>query len=945
MLKLVKIKDPSLKLSFLSEFHPEKTAFICSDIKNKQFLESQLLKKHPFLSGSSVLRANEFYKAIFTSLNKRWDLRSDAFVKQLLSQFLESQKNTKHLIQSEVFFKWFQFCWTFFLQDSSGSLFKEWFYSSKKNLFPKEWLKLFEGFFKLLADKNILYESGVKACLSNELSSFKACSFEKEVLLVDLAFSMDLCEKELFKELSRFKEVYILAPVLEWNFLFENKGYDFYSEWEKELDKKNVIYLNSDFSLSKKPSVNSQIPSFFAIENRTQNQEIQQAVGQVSQWLQQGISPEEIVIYTPNIEDNWFILKDYLERQSIPYKKTSYTSLIEFSEIKYILSALRFYLNLFEFQDLETFYFYKDSKKDFTKLKQKYFEVLKRDSVQKPFLKERERDFKQLVSGFDFVEWALSFWRSDFSKTAESSFLKVLKKLLIKDQLSYQSWLELLESAILSEDIELEKESPYGVSCLSFNAFHSVQSPYVILLGLGESAFKDSCLAGDEALSSLLNDLGFGLDLKLPQEKDKSLLWFLQSSHHKEVYLSHYLYDLEGNIEGRAFISMFLQEIYLQKSDRIKKDESHCKEKQERLKQSHIEQSRSRQNQIKHSQHTLIGESDSKLTQAQILKALLKDKSEKQIKALEKAFFESGQPFFHPELKSLSVSQLKTYTDCPFKYAADKLFLIQEEQVLKQELSPLIKGKTAHELFNKILEKHPDLDLTAKQKEDLIDELIPDKEHFSFKKEQVLLLKDYLKYLINQFLLKEKKQRTDCPSVKPLGFEASLKAFWDQKKGELSSKGDYLFKGNIDRIDQDKSTQTYIVRDYKASLNQLTHISSWVKKDDIQLIFYAQALEKGLVEGLAPAEVSALFYSAYHEDFKAKGFIEKESELDKLIEGKQSFYMKPREELMTAISAVNKKTQKLVSQIEEGEFAPQPKDKKLCQSCSYKNLCRVGAYV
>ena len=683
-------------------------------------------------------------------------------------------------------------------------------------------------------------------------------------------------------------------------------------------DSKTFSLLES--SKISQPSVNSsQAPSFFQIENRTQNQEVQQAVWQVSRWLKRGISPEEIVIYVPHIEDIWFSLKYHLERQSIPYKKTNSTSLIEFREIKYLLSALRVHLNLFEFQDLETFYFYKDSKKDFTQLKQKHFEVLKRDKIQKSSFKVR--DSKQLVSGFDFVDWVFSFWPSE--KKAESSFLQILKKLLMKNKLSYRAWLSLLESEVLSKDIELEKENSFGISCLSFNAFHSVKSPYIILLGLNESSVKDSSLLGEDSLSSLLNDLGFGLDMELPHQKEKSLLWFLQSSHHREIYLSHYLYDLEGNIQDKAFIFMFLKEFYLLKSKSF--TDSKSSQLLEYSNEDSLDQTR--------------------LTKTQILKTLLKDKSQKQISAIEKAFFKSKTPYFHPELKSLSVSQLKIYADCPFKYAADKLFLIKEEKALQQELSPLIKGKTVHEFFNKILVKYPDLDLNEKQKEDLIDEMIPDKEHFVSKKEQIILLKEYLNQLIDVFLLKERKQRADYPSIKPLAFEAGLKAFWNQKKGELSSKGEYLFKGNIDRIDQDQTNQTYVVRDYKASLNQLTHISSWIKKEQIQLLFYAQALEKGLVEGLTSAEVSALFYSAYNEEFKAKGYVERESKLEKLIEGQKKSYMKPRAELITAIEAVNKKTQELVSQIEQGEFSPKPKKKDLCQSCSYKNLCRVEAYV
>ena len=1053
MLKFVKIKDPSLKLEFLSQFHPEKTAFICSDIKNKQFLEDNLLKKYNSLTGSSVLRANEFYQLLFTSLNKKWSLRSDAFVKQLLSQFLDSQKNTKYLIQSHSFFKWFQFCFAFFLQDSTGSLFKEWFYSNSQNLFPKEWLKLFEEFYKLLESQNILYESAIKVFLSNEIISFKAESFEKETLVVDLDFSMNLCEKEIFKELSRSKTVYILAPILQFNFLFEKKAYDFYSEWEKELNPKQIIHLkhgsafeedspqafeegssqvfkkNSPQAFEKNSSQVfekgssqafeedssqafeedssqvfkkdssqafeknspqafekgssqvfekdspqafeedssqvfekgssqvfeksfSQASSFFKVENKTQIQEIQQAVSQVSQWLKRGIDPESIIIYTPNIEEDWFSLKYHLEKQSIPYRKTSRTSLIEFPEIKYLLSTLRFHLNLFDFQDLETFYFYKNSLRSFTKLKQRHFKVLNKDNIEKSFLKDKQRDSKKEVSGFDFVEWVFSLLSFDFSTKLGSSFLKILKKLLLKEQLSFYSWFFLLESELLCSDIELEEESSFGISCLSFNAFHSVKSSYVILLGLNEPAFVESNLVGEEVLSSLLYDLGFSLDLKIPREKEKKLLWFLQSSHHKEIYLSHYLYDWKGEIKGRAFISLFLQNFFLKKLDDLKEETPNqagqLKEfpHSETPKHSIPDKLPENFNQLQSSHKetaSSVKEDASLYEKRSYFRTFLKGKSEKQIQELEKSFFEKHSKFLHPALKSLSVSQLTTYADCPFKYAADKLFHIKELQVLQHELSPLIKGVTAHDLFQMILETHPQLDLSEKQKEDLIDKLLPDEEHFVYQEEQILLLKDYLILLINDFLLQEKQKREDYPFIKPLAFESKIKAFWNQKEGHLSSKGDYLFTGKIDRVDEYQGA--YIVRDYKASLGQLTHISKWVEKYDIQLLFYAQALQQGVVEGLGAAEVLALFYSIYNEEFVAKGYVEKETGLDKLIKGSKSYYMKTREELMSAISACNKKTQEIVSQIEQGKFLPQPKNKKICQSCSYKRLCRVESNV
>ena len=70
MLKFVKIQDQSEKIKFLANFKPQDSIFIVSDIKTKLFLESELLKKYHYLQGSCVMRANEFYKELFYSLDQ-----------------------------------------------------------------------------------------------------------------------------------------------------------------------------------------------------------------------------------------------------------------------------------------------------------------------------------------------------------------------------------------------------------------------------------------------------------------------------------------------------------------------------------------------------------------------------------------------------------------------------------------------------------------------------------------------------------------------------------------------------------------------------------------------------------------------------------------------------------------------------------------------------------
>ena len=71
---------------------------------------------------------------------------------------------------------------------------------------------------------------------------------------------------------------------------------------------------------------------------------------------------------------------------------------------------MRVHLNIFSFEDLELFCFYKESTKDFQKFKENYFNEPKRELVRKVLFQNKIRDFKQRVTGFDFVEWLLSFW-------------------------------------------------------------------------------------------------------------------------------------------------------------------------------------------------------------------------------------------------------------------------------------------------------------------------------------------------------------------------------------------------------------------------------------------------------------------------------------------------------------------------------------------------------
>ena len=933
MLKLVKIKDQSEKIKFLINFKPENSAFIVSDIKTKLFLESELLKKYFYLPGACVMRASEFYKELFYSLDNKWNLMPDSCVKELFFDFCNNHTENwiRNLQNSKSFFEFFNSFLVIFFHKESLKIFEEWLEVNKKFFFWRSWFYLSQNLFEFLEEKQVLNESGVKSLLFHILSSTDKLSFNKNKILVDLSFSLDLCEKETFTELARYKEVYILSPHLKYSAFFENK-FNIYEKWEEELKKKQVLIYPSDSAVSKTTSSRK----LFKIKTETQIEEVKKTVVQVCKWIKQGVSPGDIVIYAPNMENYWFVLKSYFEKESIPFKKTVYSKLIDFKEMKYLLSAVRIHLNLFNFEDLELFCFYRESKKDFLNFKENYFNEPKRDLVKNLLFQSKIRNCDQRISGFDFVQWLLSFWsnspkaehadsvsvnsdsvspssvisaKAEISQNLNSTaildaLLTVLQKLTVDETLTYRSWLRFLESELFSKELETEIEQPEGVSCLSFNAFYSVKSSYVFILGLTESALKESSLIFSNESDAVLEDLGFPLAVAPAKQKENSLLWFLQSSHYKELYLSYHSYDFKGDIQNVSLFYMLSDRLFsAKKTDILETLSWDYKIKQEALSE------------------------------------ILSDKPKEQVEALQKAFDNKVQPIFPSKKNHLSANSIKTYRECPFKYAGKNLFFVPEKQAVQKEISPLYKGNLVHELFEKVLKGYPDLDLTEEQIKPLIDS-IPFKPEKLIHKKQWLLMKDYLNSILKEFLLKEKEQRAKFPYLKPVAFEAKLQAFWDQKKGELSHQGDYVFKGYLDRVDQDEKTKQYVLRDYKASSNSLKHVSSWIKEEELQLTFYAQALEKGLVENLSSGKLSVLFYSVYNEEFIAKGFEEKDSDFLGVM-GKTARHRKEKDFLYKAIAFSNRFIQKKVEQMEKGDFPPKPVDSIICKKCFYKTWCRV----
>ena len=388
---------------------------------------------------------------------------------------------------------------------------------------------------------------------------------------------------------------------------------------------------------------------------------------------------------------------------------------------------------------MEHFSFFKESKRDFSKFKVRYFNVPERELAKKLLFKGKEQSPNENITGRQFFEWALSFLapkklRVFLWETVSKAFLQCP----LEESLKASAWMRLFESELSALEMEIEAEDQRGISCLSFNALYSLKSSYVFVMGLDEESLKTPSLGilKESDRENILNDLGFSLPLENPKEKESSLLWFLQSSHHKEVYLSFSSYDFKGDIRSPSLLYFLSESLFSAKNTEI----------MEKL---------AWDNQKNHDD----------IDKILISHLYTKDK----VQTLKQSFQNKKQLFFHKEKIQLSPHSLKTYVECPFKYAAKKLFFIKEETTVDRELSALSRGSIAHELFEVCLKKHPDLYLGQEEINKLITEIKPVDEKLIYKR-QWLLIKEELKSLLNSFLEKERMDRNRFPGLKPKKF-------------------------------------------------------------------------------------------------------------------------------------------------------------------------------
>ena len=907
MIQIIELEDPRSRETFLSEINSEKDCFLVSDIKSQIAAERKILEKKGGISGQPVLRMTDFLKELFLQTHPHWHITPKAFLEEFFLQFTHQHKEPwiNNIQDSRGFFAYFDQFLPVFSHPESRQLMQEWLRKTpaQKRKWQR-WYHLSEDFFQLIQKKKWIHKEGIKGLLLNELPNRTEPFPWPHQIVADLGIHFDFCEQDILKTLSSFIKVTVLTPRPKQDIL---QSLPLYGLLKKTTPPSNKMILKTQ---------NETKTNFFKVKYETALKESQGATGQIRKWLEQGVKASDIAVLAPDMEEYWFCLRPYLERENIKIQKNVTTTATDFPEVLFWLASLKTHIDWIDFPLLESCVFHNDPKILFSQFQSQFFQNPERSLSKQLFCrKDKMKSQEQTTSGREFMEWALSFRPQEMESSLWDKVLTAFQDVPLEARLQWKQWVRILEINLYHREMEFKKESGNGISCLSLNAIDSIIASHIFVMGLNEESLRNK---GENSLSQkewelLDQELGFPLPFPQGLEKELALQWLFQSSNLQEVFLSFSITNFLGQAQTPS-VFFLLFEQFRSSTRELSEEEKNPETVWDNLK---------KQATVPEILHSRISPSS-----LHYLKETLKEDREGLC-----------HPFAPNRISHFSPSSLHDYSRCPFIHTAQRLFKLKKDPLVDWELSPMDMGSLSHLFLEKLLFEYPSLEINEKEMEQLITEILTEKKRNLMDERQKNLTIKTLALLGKKFLKKEKERRGNYPHLKPLAGEKKIQCFWNEEKGTLNHEGEIAFKGYMDRVDFDPENKAYILWDYKRSLSSNTNMKNWLEKADFQLSFYAQALEQGLVEGMKPAPVEAAVYYGLR-DFDYKGYVNKQGPYEKTF-GNRSHARKKREEFETTQVELNKIIRNLLANMKKGIFSPNPKDLNSCKNCNWRKWCRA----
>ncbi|RME14989.1 MAG: PD-(D/E)XK nuclease family protein [Bdellovibrio sp.] len=880
------------RMDLLDEL-PSNFTWVVSDLISKFELQKRFLEKSPFLEESAVLRATELWKKTFLRVYPKYQLLSKPFSLILIKKWLKEAGQGDFPGLASSLYEYVEFFLPAFSLNSE--LMEEWLEANEETQKRwKNWWTLSRLVWGQFLKEKKLPVNWVPGFLS--LFNGWEGEFQGRYFVFDLGEDLSGVEVDLIRRIEKVGRVKVLAPVIEKTFLSEN-----YSRLQDRSYHRE----------ERERLLKGEIPSHYQfIHMTTMVSEVKAVTGQVRSWLEQGVPPDKIAILAPDIETYWPALKAYLKEEGIPFNKGTVARLQTFLPVQQWVSRMHLYSGHVENSFLESVVFSENESLNITysEFKKQFSNLYGEDQLPHVYAKSKKAS-DQLFSREEFLRWAYSFWKGP-SSLLEKVFSQMVLESVASEKLPLKDWVEYVQRVVGQIEEPLEKGTSGGVFCVNFAMSSWLDVSHAFVMGLSEELLKQntSIHIHDGDVLKLERDLGCFLNLSQSHHREKALYWFLCRDL-KEVIFSAPASHFSGSplapsafwVQGHSLRASEEENFYLPPDtlwDQVQK-----------LKIDDLITYRK-------------WEGDRGLL---LKEGFLQDIGEK---SLEK--------FGQKEIWKLSASSMDTFWSCPFKFAAEKVFGLEDYDIIDVDLSYRDKGSLLHAILEEIITEP----FRVLSQEELKEKIRQVQKARRLQGVSESLEEPYISRLaeeLERLMLFEKEHREKRPYIKTVGKEVWFEGYWDLEKRQWSQeKTPIVFRGKIDRIDQGEG-ESLCVLDYKSSEGSLTNSASWIKNGQSQMLIYATVLEQLYSKG----KVCAALYYIPLKQSRQKGFILKEERAVRdFLWGtgdgpalSEETYKKLKEDFFEALQ------EKLI-QIQEGEFYPKPMKKEECQRCRWKWVCR-----
>lgn len=630
------------------------------------------------------------------------------------------------------------------------------------------------------------------------------------------------------------------------------------------------------FAEVRSPAKDTEVPQTRIYKVSNPVAEIRFAANQILDWAVKGVPLEDIALIAPDIESYWSVVSGIFKEARIPIQKVNVARPVSFLQVDRWVAEAKVNVRNFSYANLEQAYFSKSVQKmPFEKFFAVYSSLIdaedlaREDQVADLFSKAWIDGNLWTAEDFAVNLLSLDSFPEDFSA---ESILRELLSLRQDVKFSPRDWMKYLSSVLAKSEVSLEVTPVAGVKFLNMASAEATSLTHKIYMGLTESQVekRSFSLISQKEIQDLTK-LGFLLPSPEDNHIDFDLRWSSLIPISEQVFLFPET-DFLGGVQRSCSYWVEVEK----------------KQGLQALASQNLENP------------ALVDPSEAKLYE---------DIQENQFSR------------FDLKESHLSASSLEDYLSCPFVFAAKKVFKLLDEPVVDLQTDPRSLGSLDHAILEKLspigsLREYSDGELL-----DLFDEIRAQLNLRFFDQSVWDLIRIRKLKMARQFLKIEHQIRIQMPGFNPLARELSF---------EVQIEG-VKFKGKIDRVDRLEG-QNVCIFDYKSGTSGLSSFKSWIEKDQLQMLIYAEALKQ---QGYRV--VSAEYFDL--KKMKAlKGFRLSDIPWAEEMSGSPRI---SEDELEQHLQSVREKIKDVALKMELGRFSPLPKDRNECVSCEWRTLCRA----